>query len=408
MPVPKNPNDPRGSRPGQRRQGPPERPGPRPPQGPSVLPGSMGQPRPGGLGGPAGPGATPEQQQALASLNSRFSSLSGRITLGSLRDQLEDMSGKIGSLGPTLANLRARGYRYGRGWEQQVEALSTRWTSQAPDARRILDERVAALQSAAQSAQMALQRSQRESAWQNTAERQISQLEQQLSSAESDVRGAFDQTSTELAQLTKEFKQVAALQEALATGKFELYPDEAGVALCKAKWLDEGDEPEGILVLTDGRLILEQREKKATKKLLFITTGSETVQRLLFEAPVGTIEELEASDTKGVLGIGNKELLNLRFSKPPKDAPSRVTLSLLEGARNEEWSALIRRVQSGQIEAERYDVAAAAAGETPASAPQTPVNIPSDCPACGAKLPAYVKGMRQLECGYCGRHVSLF
>jgi len=368
----------------------------------------MAPPRPGSLGGSAAPGAGQSQQQALTTLNTRFNSLSGRAALGNLRDELEDMNGRIASLGVTLENLRARGYRFGRGWEQRVESLSTRWTTQGPDARRILEERASALQIAAQGTQQALQRGQRDPAWQSAAEGQVRQLEQQITSAERDVRGAFDQTSTKVAQLSKAFKQVEALQEAIATAKFDLYPDENGVALCKAQWLDEGDEPEGILVLTDGRLIFEQREKKATKKLLFITTSSETVQKLLFEAPVGTIEEIEASDTKGVLGIGNKELLNLHFNKPPKNAPNRVALGLLEGTRNEEWSALIRRVQSGQIALERFDVDLNAETIAALEEEQTPVNIPSVCPACGAQLPAYVKGMRQLECQYCGRQVSLF
>jgi len=57
------------------------------------------------------------------------------------------------------------------------------------------------------------------------------------------------------------------------------------------------------------RLVFEQKEKKATKKMLFITTAKETVQELIFAVPVGQIEECQASN------IGDRE-------GPAKDASS--------------------------------------------------------------------------------------
>jgi hypothetical protein len=62
--------------------------------------------------------------------------------------------------------------------------------------------------------------------------------------------------------------------------EIRLHPAEGPYAAVGAEWQLDGEEgPDGILFLTDQRLLLEQKEKIATKKFLgLITTESESVQ----------------------------------------------------------------------------------------------------------------------------------
>jgi hypothetical protein len=244
----------------------------------------------------------------------------------------------------------------------------------------------------------------------NRLEDKLERLESQVDGAERDVRGAYDSLKEQLYELEREFRSVESLLDLLDTASFDLYPDENGVAACEATWTNHPEEPEGNLILTDGRLIFEQREKKAKKKMLFITTESELIQKVWWEAPVGIVEELEAEDKKKFLS--RKELLHLRFSEYTGGLHGDVTLHL-EGTTNEEWAGLIKRVKSGEIEADRYDAAAeaAAAEAGPAAAEAAPPapakEIPTKCPACGGKLPTLVKGMRELVCEYCDTAVRV-
>jgi hypothetical protein len=193
--------------------------------------------------------------------------------------------------------------------------------------------------------------------------------------------------------------------DSLDTASFDLYPDEHGVAACEAVWTNHPDEPEGILFLTDGRLVYEQREKKAKKKVLFIATESELIQNKLWESPVGNIAELEAEDKKKFLS--RKELLHLRFREYSSGLHGDVTLRL-EHVTNEEWAGLIKRVQSGEIESDRYDTPApGASAPAEAAPPPPPQEVPTKCPTCGGKLPPLVKGMREIVCEYCGTSVRI-
>jgi hypothetical protein len=153
--------------------------------------------------------------------------------------------------------------------------------------------------------------------------------------------------------------------------------------------------PEGVLYLTDERLIFEQKENIATKKVLFITTEKEKVQDLVFEVPVGQIDEVKTRQ-KGFLG--HKEMMELLFA--PEADLSGATLRLRDSD-NEEWARLIGRVKSGEIAKERTRPKDEAAIEAARSAP-------TKCATCGATLSVEItRGMREITCEYCGSVMRL-
>jgi hypothetical protein len=159
----------------------------------------------------------------------------------------------------------------------------------------------------------------------------------------------------------------------------------------------EKEGPKGILYLTDERLVFERKEEVATKKVLFIATEKETVHELLLEVSIGQIEEIKAQDKKKFLG--RKEMLELLFA--PEADFSGATFRLHGGAKNEDWSALISRVKSGEIDKERSRPKDEAVVEAARSAP-------TKCTTCGATLPAeIVRGQREITCEYCGSVIRL-
>ncbi|MGD8627391.1 MAG: hypothetical protein PVJ34_22855, partial [Anaerolineae bacterium] len=217
-------------------------------------------------------------------LRSEWNDLSSRTSLKHLHDEIEDVSGKIEKLATQVSEFRGRGYRYRRAWEEQAQALGEGWPARRRQALRLLREQADDMEDLVQEIEELCDHSRLSEGSLDQLESKLERLDSQIDSAERNVRGAFDSLSEQIYALQRELDEVEYLLDSLDTVSFDLYPDENGVAACEAVWTNHPDEPEGILFLTDGRLIFEQREKKATKKLLFITTESELVQEKLWES----------------------------------------------------------------------------------------------------------------------------
>jgi len=245
----------------------------------------------------------------------------------------------------------------------------------------------------------------------DTVDNRLWALENHVNEAQRNVRGVFDNTEQEINRLQAEVRRVRNMLDALDQASFDLLPGEHGVAACEAQWISDNQQPEGMLFLTDSRVIFEQREERAKKKVLFITTEKEVIREKLWDVPVGAIAELEMEDKKsGLLGLGRQELLLLRFSERTRELPSDVTLHLKGGAANEEWLKMIRQAKSGQLETDLFGAPTpqeqlTAQIETETTAP--PSELPTRCPSCNASLPPIYKGMKQVECDYCGAMINL-
>lgn len=349
------------------------------------------------------PAATPPAQdpaEKTNALRTRWETLHQRSLLPNSLAVLERLDKNVAGLETDIAALRARGYRYSRGWEERARAIKRQWPAQRLAARRLFDEESKTLQKKAQDIGNLLTQAARSPAIMVKVEQHLDTLEPLVASAEARIKQAVGVTEDGIGALEKEVQQAVFLLDHLDSAQFKLYPDEEGVAACRAQWLKGREEPEGILFLTNQRLLFEQREDKAAKKVLFITTQKEMVQEMLWQAPVGAVATLSAEDKGGFLGFGVKETLTLEFADNARDIDHTITLRFKDNADNEGWQSLIRRVQSGQIESERH----LAAGQAPAA---HPAPLPTACPACGAKLPAIFKGMRQIECEFCHTMVSL-
>jgi len=350
--------------------------------------------------------------ERLESMRSNWNNLSTRATLGQAQDAIEDVGGRIEGAPHRIEAIRKRGYIYGRGWEAQVDTLKRSWPARRNEARRILEERKSEIRELSQEINQAITPTLLSDAALDRLESMLDGIESRLSSAESNVRGAYDTLENQLDALENELAQIESSLEALDAACFKLFPEEHLVAACEAVWTDDKDEPKGYLFLTDGRVVFEQREKKATKKILFITTQSELVQEKLWEAAIGAIADVEIEDKRGgLLGLGSKELITLRFHERTRELPSDVTVQL-KGTTNDVWQSMIKRVQSGEIESERAGAAKSAttsgapSAPPPTPAPATPsAEIPTKCPTCGGQLPTVFKGMHELTCEYCGSKI---
>ncbi len=385
---------------------------------PQVTPGAIGSvgSAAGGAVISAAQAQAAEHESRMALLRSRWDAAAGRATLGSLYGGLDTLTTQLNGLLTGISDLRARGYRYGRGWESQIASLQGAWARQREEATRILEDERRNLESASYDIQNLLNRAMRESGLAAAADSRVNEFERRIADAERRVYGVYEGTRQAAGNLRAELDEAETVIEALESASFQLFPEESGLHVCKAEWYARGAEPlEGLLFLTDARLLFEQRQEVVTKKVLFFKTEKKMEQELLWYAPIGGIEVVGMEDKKELLKA-RKELLILRLEGG--DAPQEVTLNLMD-ARNEAWARLIKRAQEGQFDFERADAVqptAPAGGLGPAaeapvaetaSPPAETAPLPTKCPSCGAALPTIYKGMREIRCAYCDTLIRL-
>lgn len=351
------------------------------------------------------------QTDAMASrmnlLQSNWQRVAGTVALASLVNAIENVTVRIDDVGRNLATIRSRGYRYGRDWETQLETLRQRWPQQRSQAQQLLDRERRVLESSARDVDMLLQQATRNTGLVSNAESRVQDLERNVRTAESRVQQTFDGVANQANALNREIDQAVFVLNALDAACFELLPDEHVIAACQAIWTSDQQDPEGFLFLTSARVIFEQRQEVAKKKVLFITTEKELIQEKLWEAPIGAIEELEAEDEKAFLS--RKEILTLRFHERTRELPSDVTLQL-KGTDNDTWRALLRKAKSGEIEKDRFGAPApevALEKEIEAETAEPEKELPTVCPNCNAPLPQIFRGMKQVRCDYCDAVINL-
>ena len=343
------------------------------------------------------PPLSEETQSKLDSLQHELGNLHDEVLLTSVQDEVEEIQTTLAMLPAKLSELRTRGYVFQSFLEERIEALDTEWKKIDNGITLDIKRRVRELEQELDEAEAALSKAMNGlSTYVDRAENAIESLERKASSAKSALQSKYNSLKENVDDAQRKADQAQKMLDDIDEASFELYPAEDPVASCSAQFMEtKKDGPKGILYLTDERIIFEQKEKIATKKVLFITTEKEEVQELIFEVSVGQIEDVKASQ-KGFLG--GKEMLELGFSSK---ANLNSALLRLRGADNDEWDRLIGRVKSGDIAKERTQ-------EKDQEAIEEARSAPTKCPSCGGDLDVnIVRGMREINCPFCGTVIRL-
>ncbi len=346
-----------------------------------------------------------EIAQKIRSLQSQLTSLQADVRLVSLRDRIEDLQTTVNNLDQEIAGLRARGYAFNKGLEAQAKDFAHQWRSLRSGVARQIEEQAKSLQSSLRPIENQITRlvARRQnptaaSPLVNRAEAAISTLEGKISAAENSIRGMFDQFRVQVNEVIAGMAKVDWMLTEISEATFQLLSTEAGVMAVKAVWVKGGkerkDDPEGVLYLTDQRLIFEQKEKIATKKVLFIVTEKKLVQQVLWECPAALIEEI-VTEKQGLLKNEDHLDINLASGAPYPSVHVHIWGDC------ETWRALIKRAKSKDFDQDRAIPIAAAEVEKVKSAPES-------CSACGATVDQIVlRGMDSITCNYCGHVMRL-
>jgi hypothetical protein len=343
-------------------------------------------------------------QAEVQQLHSRFSQLQAQAGLQDLYQRIGQFDARVAELPRELEALRSRGYIHAGLIDDDVDSVARQWQQTRPQVQNALSQQVSRLNSALAAAANSVNHlSARDAGSVNAASSALAQLQNQISAARNSVTGQLsgvEQPLSFLEQTIQRFDWV--LEQFHRSPNVVLMDTEAPLMATEAEWERSGEEgPDGILYLTDQRLLFEQSEEIATEKLFgLFTTKKDLRQELLLDIPVRHIEQIDHGQEGGFLSLGKTEKLHLILSAQAD--VSRATFEL-RGQAAADWSVWLKRVKTGEIDRDR---AAGYAAEVQA-AEQRAARFPSSCPNCLAPLPLPGRGAEYLVCDYCGTVVQL-
>jgi hypothetical protein len=241
----------------------------------------------------------------------------------------------------------------------------------------------------------------------------LASLEGKVGAALRSLQGMYDALDDNVNQTQQQLDDISWTLQQAEQACFGFLATECPVEAVPANWKKPGDKDgvDGVLYLTDQRLLFEQKEEIATKKVLFITTAKEKVQTLQWAVPVGQVEKAVGS-TRGLMGKDDFLTLTLvegaGLAGPEGNTlyddmgrPLRTTELHLKGEKGETWQGFIGRVKSGEIAKERTVPVDQAVAETVS-------NAPTKCPNCGATLTQTIlRGQTEITCEFCGSVIRL-
>ena len=345
-----------------------------------------------------------EVKSDIRSLQSSLRELQSSVRMTDIRDSVEDLQTSVNGMDQRIASLRERGYAFEKDLEEKAADFVEQWQKIAPKVETQIEREASSLARslrpigtqitslAGKTASAALRPNV------SRLKSQVESLEGRVEAAERSIRGGYDQFSGDVQTVKSHLSQLERMLGMFDEATFDLLATEAAIMAVKAVWAKDGKErkndPEGVLYLTDQRLLFEQKEEIATKKVLFVTTKKELVQDLLWETPVALIEETKASKE----GFMNKD--DFIAVQLGEGAPfNAVHLHIWQSG--DDWKALLKRAKTKDFDATR-------AVEIDESVAEKVKDAPTECSSCGGAINQVVlRGMESITCEYCGAVIRL-
>jgi len=300
--------------------------------------------------------AHPELSSEAASLQASLSDLQNRSSFNSITQSISSLDTDLDQASQLLESARSKGYHYQADLEQIAYDALSRWQAvrqQVQSAQnqqsRLFQNRLASVDPNIQRLNRVLGNPASAVPLLRTVQSQVNTILNDLSLAESNLEQNYSGIEEQARDLNNRLRIIHWALDQLAEAKFQLENGENLVMAVANRWDKEGkDDPEGVLYLTNRRLIFERKEKVATKKILFITTASELVQDVQIDQPLSGLAGIKA-ENKGL--FGHQDFLLVDFSDRRLGAVSFH----IDGQDSEDWAGLIERSKSGQIESERVN-----------------------------------------------------
>jgi predicted nucleic acid-binding Zn-ribbon protein len=348
------------------------------------------------------PGRADEIRKEIAAAQSAVNELASKTRLTTVRDEISGLETDIQNLETRIRKIRDRKYAFNKILETQAVDFRKQWLQKRPAAMMQLNKESNLLTTSLQPLERRaanLHAVPHPGAAAKRLQEEVTACESRVDAAEDSIKATYSDLKQEVDKVEAQLALIEKTLDLSETATFGFLPAESVIRAVKAVWTRDGKEdkedPEGFLFLTDQRLLFEQREEIATKKVLFVTTERKKLQQLLFEIPVFSITSIKA-EKQGV--FKNEDWLKLEF------APGSFTTGAvlhIDGQSCDTWQGLLNQAKTKEFDSDRAIALDQAAVEKALSAPEK-------CPNCGGAITKPVlRGMDSITCDFCGLKIKL-
>jgi hypothetical protein len=347
-----------------------------------------------------------EIKKELANIQYDFASIRDSVNLSNITDEIEDKKTMVSGFPLRIQKLRSENYVFDKDLEKQIIQLKNRWISNEPEIKRAISRETIPLRNDLRQLELQLKQAEIQKNNPIQAKKLLSSIKfskdnltDKVNSVTKAIKGLYDSLNSEIQKMDQFLKWLEFSYKELGEACFKLLAHENLIMAVEAVWTKDGKEdkndPRGNLFLTDQRLIFEQKEEVAAKKVLFVTTERKLIQEELFSIPLLSIDEMKATE-QGL--FKNKDFLDLKLNS--QATHHQIQLHLF-GQDSADWLSMINKVNSGDYDKNRTE-------EVPQEVIDKIKNAPTICPSCGATIKAVVlRGMDQFDCEYCGVVIRL-
>lgn len=341
----------------------------------------------------------PTWEDRLAELREKYEDVRDNISMSDVTGKLGDIATEIAGLPGEIAHIRERGYAFAGYLERKADVLETQWNDVRQQVQSTIQTEIERVQSEFDEVSGLWLRleAQRTETGQDRlftrVETALDEVDSVVSAARERIEGLYGNVPDNVHQTQQQLRTINTYLDRAAEATVKWGPTEAIYMAHQAEWEQTGkdkQDPDGILYLTDQRLIFEQKEKVGGR----FGFGGDQVQEVLFETPVGAITTARGED-KGV--FGGRDLVHLELSSGDH---ADITFEIKGGIEPEWYVQQLNRVITGEIDHER----AIPVDETIEQAVR---EAPTTCTTCGATLPPLTRGVTELTCEYCGTMVRI-
>jgi hypothetical protein len=342
----------------------------------------------------------PTWEDRVQTLRGRYNTLRDKIGMDDVTRKLGDVTTEIAGLPGEIKGLRERGYAFAGYLERKAEVLKTQWDEVRQQVQQIVSQEIERAQRQFNELTTMWKRLEMQVADQAREQSfklvsvSIENLEKSVDAARSRIEGLYGQVPDNVSQTTGQIQTIRNYLSMADESTVKWGPAEALFMVHEGEWRRSGkgkEDPDGLIFVTDQRLIFEQKEKVGGR----LGFGGEKVQQVVFETPIGAISEVKSED-KGL--FGQKDLIHLKLSTGDY---GDLTFEVKAGGIDSKWYAQqLNRVVSGEIEKERAIPVDEAAVQAVRAAPTA-------CATCGATLPPITRGQTEITCQYCGTVVRI-
>lgn len=341
----------------------------------------------------------PTWEERLAALREKYEEVRDSIGMGDVTGKLGDVATDIAGLPGGIAAIRERGYAFAGYLERKASVLETQWQEVRAQVETTIKTEIERVQGEFNKVSDLWPKleTQITEAGQNLlsgrVETALDEVASVVNAARERTEGLYGNVPDNVYQTQAQLNTIKTYLDLADEATVKWGPTEALYLANQGEWEKTGkdkNDPDGILYLTDQRLIFEQKEKVGGR----MGFGGEQVQEVLFETPIGAISNVRG-ENKGV--FGGRDLVHLELSAGDY---AEITFEVKGGIESDWYAQQLNRVITGEIDKERAIPVDEAAVEAVKDAPTA-------CTTCGANLPPLTRGMTELTCEYCGTVVRV-